>query len=227
MKRRIEVIMAVVLIVAAAVIGPGSARYVMNMKANTKDVGICIDIGHGGSDPGKVGTAGTKEKDINLQIGLKLKSALEKEGYRVTMTRETDTDLAQEGASSQKISDMRRRIEIIETAEPTVVISIHQNSYTDSSVKGAQTFYYGESAEGKAFAEELQESLIQNLDPSNHRAAKANESYYLLKKTPAPTVIVECGFLSNPEEEVKLQEEGYQEKIVKAICEGTKKYLGT
>ena len=141
------------------------------------------------------------------------------------MTREKDEDLSDENASSQKVSDMRNRVEIIEKADPAATISIHQNSYTDSSVKGAQTFYYGESVEGKALADALQDSLIQNLDPTNHRAAKANESYYLLKKTPTPTVIVECGFLSNPEEEIKLQNDEYQNQIAEAICEGLLTYL--
>lgn len=217
--------MAVVLIVAAAVVAPRSARYVMNMKAEAAKICICVDAGHGGDDPGKVGMEGTKEKDINLQIAQKLKERLEKEGIEVVMTREKDEDLSDENATSQKVSDMRNRVEIIEKADPAVTISIHQNSYTDSSVKGAQTFYYGESVEGKALAEALQESLIQNLDPTNHRAAKANESYYLLKKTPTPTVIVECGFLSNPEEEIKLQNDEYQNQIVEAICEGLLTYL--
>lgn len=210
---------------AAAVIAPKSARYVMNMKAETAKTCICIDAGHGGSDPGKVGTQGTKEKEINLQIALKLRDRLEKENIEIVMTREDDADLADAGASSQKVSDMRNRVKIIEEADPVITISIHQNSYTDSSVKGAQTFYYGESVEGKLLAEILQKSLIQNLDPSNHREAKANESYYLLKKTPTPTVIVECGFLSNPEEESKLQQEDYQDVIVEAVCEGLMEYL--
>ena len=217
--------MAVVLIVAAALIAPKSARYVMNQKVKSEKYCICLDSGHGGDDPGKIGVGGTKEKDINLQVALKLKEKLEKAGFEVVMTRETDTDLAEEGASSHKVSDMRKRCEIIEETKPVMTVSIHQNSYTDSAVKGAQTFYYGESAEGKALAEVLQAKLVEKLDPSNHRTAKANESYYLLKKTSTPTVIVECGFLSNPEEEKKLQEEKYQEQVADAVCEGIKEYL--
>lgn len=217
--------MAVILLVAAALTAPKSARYVMNMKAGTSKICVCIDSGHGGDDPGKVGSNGTEEKEINLQIALLLKERLEQEGIEVVMTRETDTDLADEGAASQKVSDLQNRVNIIEDADPVVAISIHQNSYTDSSASGAQTFYYGDSAEGKKLAEMLQESLIENLDPSNTRAAKANESYYILKKTPTPTVIVECGFLSNPKEEVILQDADYQNQIVEAICEGLLNYL--
>lgn len=216
--------MAVILIAAAAA-APRSVRYVMNMKAQKEDICICVDAGHGGGDPGKVGVSGVQEKDVNLRIALKLKTALEKEGYRVVMTREDDTDLADDGAGSRKVSDMRNRCERIREAGPALTISIHQNSYGDSSVKGAQVFYYGSSTEGKALAEALQESLIRVLDPDNHRAAKANESYYMLKKTSVPTVIVECGFLSNPEEEADLQNSDYQEKVVKAVCDGVKEYL--
>lgn len=144
----------------------------------------------------------------------------------VVMTREDDISLAEEGASSAKVSDLKKRVEIIDGADAALAVSIHQNSYTDSAVSGAQVFYYGDSAEGKLLAEALQQNLIDNLDPSNTRAAKANESYYILKKTSIPTVIVECGFLSNPEEEALLSDEAYQEKIVEAVYEGIVDYLG-
>ena len=96
-------------------------------------------------------------------------------------------------------------------------VSIHQNSYPEESVKGAQVFYYGQSKEGKKLAETLQQALIDQLDPKNHRQAKANESYFLLKKTPSPTVIVECGFLSNSEEAALLITEEYQKKVAEAV----------
>lgn len=225
MKKKIEIIMAVVLIVAAAIAAPRSASYVMNMKAKSAPVRIVIDPGHGGTDPGKVGVAGTKEKDINLQIAKKLQVYLKENGIDVILTREEDTDLAEEGASSTKVSDLRKRCEIIADADPVLAVSIHQNSYTDSNVSGAQVFYYGQSAEGEALAEALQQSLIENLDPSNTRAAKTNESYFMLKKTTAPTVIVECGFLSNPEEEALLLDEEYQDRIAEAIYIGIENYL--
>lgn len=181
---------------------------------------------HGADDPGKVGVSGTEEKDLNLEIALQLKDYLVEQGMEVVMTREDDISLAEEGASSAKVSDLKKRVEIIDGADAALAVSIHQNSYTDSAVSGAQVFYYGDSAEGKLLAEALQQNLIDNLDPSNTRAAKANESYYILKKTSIPTVIVECGFLSNPEEEALLSDEAYQEKIVEAVYEGIVDYLG-
>ena len=115
---------------------------------------------------------------------------------------------------------MRKRCEIITKADPVFTVSIHQNSYPDESIKGAQVFYYGQSQEGKKLAETLQNVLVRQLDPQNHRQAKANESYFLLKKTPSPTVIVECGFLSNYQEAKLLESEEYQKKVAEAVKTG-------
>ncbi len=148
---------------------------------------------------------GSLEKDINLKIAEKVKKFLELEGVKVIMTRTDDNGLYDEGASNKKVQDMKRRIAVIEEAHPQIVVSIHQNSYHEEYVNGAQVFYYGTSQEGQRLAETLQEKLVSYVDPENHRQAKANESYYLLKKTEVPIVIVECGFLSNWEEAKKLQ----------------------
>ena len=172
----------------------GSAQFaVMTKKAERAEYTVCIDSGHGGNDPGKIGVAGTKEKEVNLTIALKLKKHLERQNIRVIMTRTDDRNLADANATNEKISDMKQRVAKMNSEQPDAVISIHQNSYTDSSVKGAQVFYYEGSKEGKMLAELLQKSLIGNVDPQNHRVAKANSDYYILKNTSAPTVIVECG----------------------------------
>ena len=155
---------------------------------------------HGGDDPGKIGINKAKEKEINLKIAKELEKLLTNEGIKIIMTRTDDGGLYQESSKNKKVEDMRRRCEIITEAKPVFTVSIHQNSYPEESVKGAQVFYYGQSDEGKDLAETLQKTLVQQLDPQNHRQAKANESYFLLKKTPSPTVIVECGFLSNSQE---------------------------
>ena len=113
----------------------------------------------------------------------------------------------------------------MEEAKADLAVSIHQNSYPDPAIKGAQVFYYTSSVEGKQLAKRLQERLVKGLDPQNHRQAKANDSYYLLKKTACPIVIVECGFLSNREEAEKLSTDEYQEKVADAICNGIETYL--
>lgn len=150
-----------------------------------------FDPAHGGDDPGKIGITDVKEKDINLKIAKELEILLKKEGIKVVMTRTDDGGLYEQSSNNKKVEDMRKRCEIITKADPVFTVSIHQNSYPDESIKGAQVFYYGQSQEGKKLAETLQNVLVQQLDPQNHRQAKANESYFLLKKTPSPTVIVE------------------------------------
>ena len=185
---------------------------------------IC-DPAHGGDDPGKIGINNEKEKDINLKVAGELKKLLEKQGIKVVMTRTDDSMLGEKGANNKKAEDMRKRCEIINQAKPVFTVSIHQNSYPQESVKGAQVFYYGQSQEGKKLAETLQTSLAEALNPQNKREAKANENYYLLKKTESPTVIVECGFLSNYEEAELLASEEYQQKVAKAIEAGILKYL--
>ena len=116
------------------------------------------------------------------------------------------------------------RVKMINETKPVLTVSIHQNSYEDPEIHGAQVFYYSHSREGEAVAKILQESL-QEIDPENHRQAKANETYYLLRRTKVPTVIVECGFLTNPEEAEKLSGEEYQEQVAEAVAKGIAKCL--
>lgn len=188
------------------------------VEKTSEEIVVVVDAGHGGSDPGKVSSSGKKEKDLNLAIAMKLKAELEQRGIKVIMTRTDDAGLATQGAVNKKKSDMINRIEIINNSSAVCFISIHQNSYSSANVKGAQVFYYGKSEEGKKLAQNLQASLIENVDKSNNRMAKEGNDYYILRKTSIPGVIVECGFLSCPEEEAKLSDEDYQNKIANAIA---------
>ena len=188
-------------------------------------VRVVIDAGHGGGDPGKIGINGAEEKDINLQIAELVKRYLELQDVEVIMTRETAEGLYDANASNKKVQDMKRRIAIIDETAPTLTVSIHQNSYPEEYVKGAQVFYYTGSTEGQKLAGYLQKSLIERLDSENHRQVKANDSYYLLKKTSTPIVIVECGFLSNSEEAEKLCNKSYQERVAWAVHIGILQYL--
>ena len=188
---------------------------------------IVIDAGHGGKDPGKVGINGALEKDINLQIALKLREFLEEEDVEVVLTREEDTGLYDENASNKKVQDMKRRVELIEETAPLLTVSIHQNSYHEENVHGAQVFYYTGSEKGKELAEIIQQSLLDKVDSDNKRSAKANDGYYLLKKTSTPIVIVECGFLSNSEEAQELAADYYQEKLAWAIHMGVLQYINS
>lgn len=227
MNRKLELGMGVVMLVGVFFLARQGAA-VVSSSTTAKEAGTCIvvDAGHGGDDPGKVGINGVLEKDLNLQIALKLKDLLEKDGMKVVLTREGDAGLYDAGADNKKVQDMRRRCEIITEAKPVFTISIHQNSYPDETIKGAQCFYFGQSEEGKELAETIQENLKLQLDKENHRMAKANESYYLLKKTPTPTVIVECGFLSNSKEAELLMTDKYQQKVAQAVYMGAVQFLG-
>ena len=219
--------MAVILFFSAVILSRKEAVIMAGSSAavTVNENCIVIDAGHGGDDPGKIGINGTLEKDINLNIAHKLKVLLESQGYEVVMTRETGEGLYKPGTKNMKVEDMHNRCEIISKAMPVFTVSIHQNSYPEEYVKGAQVFYYGHSKEGEALAKKIQNSLVLHLDPDNHRVEKANESYYLLKKTPTPTVIVECGFLSNSEEAELLDTDAYQEKVAWAIMMGVSQYL--
>ncbi len=208
----------------------GGARIVSSNRVVTEQEGkekpcVVIDAGHGGADPGKVGVDGSLEKDINLQIAEKLALFLTAADVDVTLTRETDAGLYDENVSNKKVQDMKNRVALIEEKKPALTVSIHQNSYHEEYVHGAQVFYYEGSQESREIAERMQQVLAEQIDPDNARQAKANDSYYLLKKTSSPIVIVECGFLSNYEEAQKLSSEVYQEKTAWAIHLAILQYL--
>lgn len=185
---------------------------------------IIIDAGHGGPDPGKVSTTGTLEKDLNLQIALILKNLLEAQDINVIMTRDTDKDLSTSD-KGRKMSDMKERIKLIETSNADLVIGIHQNSYPDPDIYGAQCFYLSGSEEGRKIASQIQEQIIASTNQTKIREIKDNGDYYLLKHSPLPTVIVECGFLSNPAEEQLLLTNEYQHKMAWGIHLGLLQYL--
>ena len=224
-NRILKLVMVGILMVSMFVLAREGAAYVTSLQVENKSRDcVVIDAGHGGSDPGKVGINNQLEKEINLKIAEILKDFLQAEGIEVVMTRESDAGLYDEGASNKKVQDMKRRLEIIEKADPVIVVSIHQNSYHEEYVKGAQVFYYTTSESSRQLAEVIQEQL-RSLDPDNRREAKGNDSYFLLKKTSKPIVIVECGFLSNREEAEKLSSALFQEKMAWNIHMGIMKYL--
>ena len=211
---------------AAMIFETGNAVYTWSKLADKEQrYTIVIDPGHGGNDPGKIGINDVPEKDVNLAISLKLKDILEQNDCKVIMTRETDQGLYQDGDTNKKIADLHARCRIINDSGADAVISIHQNSFTSESSKGAQVFYQTTSEKGKVLAEILQEQLVSGLDPENNRVAKANSDYYMLKNTQAPMVIVECGFLSNTQEAELLTQEAYQRRVAWTVALGTLQYV--
>ena len=226
-NRILKLVMVGILMVSMFVLAREGAVYVTSLQVENKSRAcVVIDAGHGGSDPGKVGINNQLEKEINLKIAEILKDFLQAEGIEVVMTRESDAGLYDEGASNKKVQDMKRRLEIIEKADPVIVVSIHQNSYHEEYVKGAQVFYYTHSTDGERAAGIMQKALLA-VDQENHRQEKADDGYYLLRRTEVPTIIVECGFLSNREEAEKLVDEKYQKKIAKAVVQGIEEFVGS
>ena len=171
---------------------------------------VVIDSGHGGKDPGKVGINGAQEKELNLQIAEKLKKYLEEHQITVVMTRTKE--------------DLKARVELIDKESPALAVCIHQNSYPQESIRGPQIFYFAHSKEAKKAAEVMQTEL-KNFDQEHAREIKGNTTYYMLKNTKSPIVIVECGFLSSPVEAGMLIDEAYQQKLAQAIGNGILKYV--
>ena len=196
-----------------------------NLTGNTGKKCVVIDAGHGGNDPGKIGVDDSREKDLNLVIADKVKRILEQQDIDVVMTRETDTGLYEEDASNKKVQDLKKRVSIINENQPDCVISIHQNSYHEEYVHGAQVFYYRNSAGGTELAKIMQTILNDNININNKKEIKENTSYYMLLHTKCPTIIVECGFLSNWDDANNLSSDDYQKRMAGLICKGIEEYL--
>jgi len=177
---------------------------------------LVIDAGHGGEDGGAVSPNGTVESQINLSIALKLDQMAGLFGVQTLMIRTEDRSIHDADAQTlreMKRSDLENRVAIVEQAAPATLISVHQNIYSDGRYHGAQVFYSDEAA-GKPLAEYTQQLLAQQLDPENKRqAARISSDVYLMKHITCRAILVECGFLSNAEEERLLQEDGYQSKL--------------
>lgn len=224
MRKKIELILVMLTLAGLVMVSKKLENYVNSDKVEKKEYTVVLDAGHGSSDSGKVGINGVLEKDINLSISKKTKKYLEKKGIRVVMTRDKDESLAEGENGNRKVQDMKARVKRINDTKPDLAVSIHQNSYHEESIHGAQVFYYEHSESGEKDARILQEALLA-VDPDNTRQVKANTTYYLLKRTEVPILIVECGFLSNQEEAEKLASEDYQKEIAKAIANGIESCL--
>lgn len=225
MRQKIGLILILLLLMTALLLNKKLAGMVSGVaNQEPKEKVVVVDAGHGAEDPGKVGVNGVLEKDINLEVAKLLRDYLTAEGIQVVMTREDDQGLYPSEAGNKKLEDMRKRVEKINDTKPDLVVSVHQNSYSDADIWGAQVFYYTHSKDGKDAAETIQE-VMKELNEENKRQAKANDTYYMLKKTEVPTVIVECGFLSHPEEADLLATKEYQKKVAEVIGNGVIKWL--
>ncbi|RYL89857.1 N-acetylmuramoyl-L-alanine amidase CwlD [Sporolactobacillus sp. THM7-4] len=184
---------------------------------------IVVDPGHGGADGGAVG-GDTKEKEIALKIAFDLRDYLQEAGALVLMTRDSDTDLADEDSGRRKTQDLIRRAAFIKKVNPDAFISIHLNAIPSPRWRGAQTFYHPKSEFNQKMAKFIQNSLRTQLG-NTERYAKPIGHVFLLKKAPPPAALVEVGFLSNPDERDLLVQRNYQKKIAAAISQGVMRYF--
>jgi len=189
-------------------------------------VTVVIDAGHGGEDGGAVSVTGVLESGLNLAIAGRLEQVLAFCGVQTSMIRSGDQSVSSEGdtVTARKVADLKQRVRMVNAVQNAVLISIHQNHFSESKYDGAQVFY-ARTEGSRALAQQTQSVLRETLDPENHREVKAADSVYLMEKLQCTGILVECGFLSNPQEDRLLQQEAYQKKIACAIGAALVQYL--
>ncbi|MDO4199456.1 MAG: N-acetylmuramoyl-L-alanine amidase [Clostridia bacterium] len=228
------VFFGVLMLSAFAYVAYGKINERMNEceKNNSSGVKtIVLDAGHGGEDGGAVGAEGIIEKDINLSVALKLRDILKASGYKVIMTREKDIAIYDDSAKTlreKKRSDLHNRLDIIEenSGENVIFVSIHQNKFPDSKYHGTQIFYSKHDPKSIDLAQAVRKSVTEFLQPDNDREIKeANQKIYLLNNSKIPAIVVECGFLSNPEECAKLADKNYQSEMAFSVYCGLMDYF--
>ena len=205
---------------AAAIAVMISLRAVPTISFNKPNT-VVVDAGHGEPDGGAVGINGTIEKDINLQIALKLREVLENRGVRVIMTRTDDNSICDNSARTlheKKVSDMHNRLEIINTSGADLFLSIHMNSFSDPKSSGLHVFYSRNHPEAEETATLIQESIAELTGAKTHAVKTASDTLFLMKNPIPPAILIECGFISNPEEEKLLNDDNYQSKIAFSIA---------
>lgn len=187
---------------------------------------IIIDAGHGGVDGGATSCTGIPESAYNLEIATCLKDLFQLLGYNTRMIRTTDISVytAGESIAQKKISDLKERVRIVNETDSALLISIHQNTFSDSRYSGAQVFY-AENGESQELARKLQTAFVSTLNPGSHRQCKKADGIYLMEHITQPGVLIECGFLSNPQEEADLRSREYQRKLCCVIAAITGSYL--
>ena len=217
----------VTILVIGAIFGSSHAVTTIN-ESSFQQERICyiIDAGHGGIDGGATSCTDVLESALNLEISLRLDDLMHFLGYRTKMIRTTDTSIYTQGntIAAQKVSDLKERVRIVNESENNVLISIHQNTFSDSQYSGAQVFYSPGNTE-RVMAQSLQNNLNQFLNLKSQRKPKIGEGIYLLQHISRPGVLIECGFLSNPEEEAKLRNDTYQKKLCAVIATSITRFL--
>lgn len=214
---------------ATILIAQGSSRAVTAMAENTppvREVTIILDPGHGGEDGGAISRTGKPESSYNLEIALRLNDLLHFLGYDTKMIRTADTSVYTKGntIAQKKVSDLKERVRIVNETKNALLLSIHQNQFSDGRYSGAQVFY-GKGKGSESLAKALQSAFIATLNPGSHRQAKKGEGIYLMEHIQSTGVLIECGFLSNAAEEANLRNPDYQKKLCCVISTTVSTFL--
>ena len=211
-------LLVAILLIGLAVGGDQLVAVIADREVIPRSACIIIDAGHGGVDGGATSCTGVLESQINLEIALRLEDLCQLLGYKTLMIRRTDISIYTKGETiaAKKVSDLKERVRIVNETDGALLVSIHQNTFTDSRYGGAQVFY--PATEGSAeLASNMQKALITHLNPGSSRQAKREEGIYLLQHIDKPGILIECGFISNPEEEARLRSDAYQKQLCAVI----------
>lgn len=215
-----------VLLVIAAIAASNAVTTIKETAPVSERLCVVIDAGHGGIDGGATSCTGILESAINLEIALRLNDLMHLLGIDTVMIRTTDESVYTTGntIAAKKVSDLKQRVKVVNETERAILVSIHQNHYSDSRYSGAQVFY-SPTTNSDILAKTLQSSFINSLNPNSKRQAKKADGIYLMQNINCTGVLVECGFLSNCEEEARLRSADYQKKICCVIATTISLYL--
>ena len=219
-------LLALILFVGLAGVFSDTVTVVLQNQTPQRYHKVVIDAGHGGIDTGATSCTGVPESRINLEISLRLEDLLRFLGLETVMIRRTDTSVYTEGntIASQKISDLKERVRIVNETENSILVSIHQNTFSDSRYGGAQVFYANTDG-SKDLANTLQSVIANTINPGSNRSCKRANGVFLMENIRKTGVLIECGFLTNPAEEAKLRSKDYQQKLCIVIVAGLAEYL--
>lgn len=211
---------------AAAYLGSEATSVVAQMIPLERDHTVIIDAGHGGVDGGATSCSGILESNLNLEIALRLNDLMHLLGVHTKMVRTTDISIHTQGETiaAKKISDLKNRVRLVNETENALLVSIHQNTFSDNRYSGAQVFYAPEG-EGQQLAEALQAMIVQTINPGSNRHSKRADGIYLMEHIEKTGILIECGFLSNYEEEAKLRSPSYQQKLISVIASAICNFL--
>ena len=221
-------LLVVIVCLGFARLGSDAVTTIKQQNAVKRSHCIVIDAGHGGIDGGATSCTGILESQLNLEIALRLEDMFHLLGHDTKMIRRTDESIYTQGntIAAQKVSDLKERVRIANETPNAFLISLHQNTYADSRYRGAQVFYPDDTLSTK-MAQALQQNLITVLNPESHRKSKSAKGVYLMEHISCPGILLECGFLTNPEEEAMLRSAEYQIKLCGVIASTVSGFLGT